>query len=198
MIDVLVDMTALNTPSRERGVGRYVHSLCAELSRRQEWLPHYPNLPGRDLSLTGLIRHQGSVDGALDPTLTFSGDYGIRTSNLQYQRHKLERRLFMGSLLNRVTIGIGAFFDFRVVLFLTTEDLAFFKLDLFLTLDDFDLHLLLRDFLLRTCVFEIIRLVGFRLRDILFAAVVCHLQLIFFFRFSDLGRTFKFCFFRIF
>lgn len=102
MIDVLVDMTALNTGSRERGIGRYVHSLCLALSKRAEWLGDYPDLPGRQLSLSGLTRHRGSREGALDPTLTFGGDYSIKTSSAQYQRHKLERRLFLGSLLNRV------------------------------------------------------------------------------------------------
>jgi glycosyltransferase involved in cell wall biosynthesis len=101
VIDVLVDMTALNTPSRERGIGRYVHSLCAELARRHTWLDRYPGTPGRELEIAGLVRHRGGVTGALDPTLSFAGDATIRTGGLQYQRHKLERRLFMGSLLAR-------------------------------------------------------------------------------------------------
>lgn len=102
MIDVLVDMTALNTPSRERGIGRYVRSLCLELGRRERWLEQYPDHPGAGLTLAGLIRHRGSVAGALDPALAFPGDPTIQTSGLQYQRHKLERRVFMGSLLQRV------------------------------------------------------------------------------------------------
>ncbi len=100
MIDVLVDMTALNTPSRERGIGRYVRSLCLELSRRDDWLARYPEAP-RGLEIAGLIRHRGGLEGAVDPTLGFAGDARIRTSGLQYQRHKLERRLFMGGLLAR-------------------------------------------------------------------------------------------------
>ena len=37
MLDVLVDMTALNTPSRERGIGRYVKHLCRALAARDTW-----------------------------------------------------------------------------------------------------------------------------------------------------------------
>jgi len=102
MIDVLVDMTALNTGSRERGIGRYVRSLCLALSSREHWLPQYPGLSGGGLSLAGLVRHLGPSEGAQDPTLLFAGDYSIKTSSLRYQRHKLERRLFMGGLLQRM------------------------------------------------------------------------------------------------
>lgn len=101
MSDVLVDMTALNTESRDRGIGRYVRSLCGALAVRERWLPEYPGLPGARLSIAGLIRHRGALSGAVDPSLLFGGDYGIRTQGLHYQRHKLERRLFMGSLLAR-------------------------------------------------------------------------------------------------
>lgn len=100
MMDVLIDMTALNTPSRERGIGRYVSSLCRELSRREHWLPRYPGAP-QNLELVGLIRHRGELEDALDRSLRFGGDARIRVSNAQYQRHKLERRLFMGGLLSR-------------------------------------------------------------------------------------------------
>jgi glycosyltransferase involved in cell wall biosynthesis len=102
MIDVLVDMTALNTGSRERGIGRYVRSLCVALSSRERWLPQYPGLLGGGLSIAGLVRHLGQSEGAQDPTLLFAGDYSIKTSSLRYQRHKLERRLFMGGLLRRM------------------------------------------------------------------------------------------------
>ena len=102
MIDVLVDMTALNTGSRERGIGRYVRSLCLALAAREDWLPKYPSLPGAQLSISGLVRHLGKTEGAQDPTLLFAGDYGIKTSSLRYQRHKLERRAFMGGLLRRM------------------------------------------------------------------------------------------------
>jgi glycosyltransferase involved in cell wall biosynthesis len=102
MIDVLVDMTALNTGSRERGIGRYVRSLCLALAAREGWLPKYPSLPGAQLSISGLVRHLGKTEGAQDPTLLFAGDYGIKTSSLRYQRHKLERRAFMGGLLRRM------------------------------------------------------------------------------------------------
>ena len=101
MIDVLVDMTALNTESRERGIGRYVRSLCGMLAVRETWLHKYPGLPGAQLTLSGLVRHQGKAAGAQDPSLSFGGDDAIKTKGLHYQRHKLERRLFMGGLLKR-------------------------------------------------------------------------------------------------
>jgi glycosyltransferase involved in cell wall biosynthesis len=102
MIDVLVDMTALNTGSRERGIGRYVRSLCLALAARESWLPQYPGLLGAQLSVSGLVRHRGKAEGAQDPTLLFAGDYSIKTSSSRYQRHKLERRIFMGGLLKRM------------------------------------------------------------------------------------------------
>ena len=80
MLDVLVDMTALNTRNRERGIGRYVRSLCLALSARADWLHEYPGLPGRDLSVAGLIRHLGKSQGAQDDTLQFAGDFSIKTS----------------------------------------------------------------------------------------------------------------------
>ena len=102
MLDVLVDMTALNTRNRERGIGRYVRSLCLALSARADRLDKYPGLLGRDLSVAGLVRHLGKSEGAQDDTLQFAGDFSIKTSNLRDQRHKLERRLFMGGLLRRM------------------------------------------------------------------------------------------------
>jgi glycosyltransferase involved in cell wall biosynthesis len=58
-------------------------------------------LPGAKLTISGLVRHRGKLDGAVDPSLSFAGDPGIETKGLHYQRHKLERRLFMGGLLRR-------------------------------------------------------------------------------------------------
>jgi glycosyltransferase involved in cell wall biosynthesis len=101
MSDVLVDMTALNTESRERGIGRYVRSLCGVLATREQWLAKYPSLPGASLTISGLTRHRGKLEGAEDPSLTFAGNHDIETKGLHYQRHKLERRLFMGGLLKR-------------------------------------------------------------------------------------------------
>jgi glycosyltransferase involved in cell wall biosynthesis len=130
MIDVLIDMTALNTGSRERGIGRYVRSLCLSLAERARWLHEYPSLPGAGLELSGLVRHLGSSVGALDPSLRFAGDYRIKTSSLRYQRHKLERRLFMGSLLKRVDCRLvhlpdppGTPFDRRQRRIVTCHDL---------------------------------------------------------------------------
>ena len=95
MLDVLVDMTALNTPSRERGIGRYVKHLCRALAQRNSWSE-------APLSVAGLTRHRGRVQGALDESLQFAGDPRIQVSDWQYQRHKLERRLFLGGLARRV------------------------------------------------------------------------------------------------
>jgi glycosyltransferase involved in cell wall biosynthesis len=130
MIDVLIDMTALNTGNRERGIGRYVSSLCRELARRDSWLGKYPGLPGAQLSIAGLVRHRGQLDGAVDPSLLFAGEPGITTSGLRDQRHKLERRLFMGGLLKRAECRLahlpdppGTPFDRRQRRIVTCHDL---------------------------------------------------------------------------
>ena len=99
MIDVLVDMTALNTPSRERGIGRYVSNLCRALAERERWDFEREALP--ELRIAGLVRHRGELAGAVDETLQFQGN-ADRVSDLRYQRHKLERRLFLGSLARRI------------------------------------------------------------------------------------------------
>jgi len=99
MLDVLVDMTALNTPSRERGIGRYVKHLCRALAERDSW-PDAAS--GHRLRVAGLVRHRGRAAGAVDESLQFAGDPRIQVHNLQYQRHKLERRLFLGGLARRV------------------------------------------------------------------------------------------------
>jgi glycosyltransferase involved in cell wall biosynthesis len=93
VLDVLVDMTALNTPSRERGIGRYVKGLCRALAE---------SASPEALAIAGLVRHRGSARGAIDETLQFSGDPRIAVSTMQYQRHKLERRLFLGTLARRI------------------------------------------------------------------------------------------------
>ena len=98
MLDVLVDMTALDTPSRERGIGRYVKHLCRALALRDTW----PETAGCHFRIAGLTRHRGSALGALDETLQFAGDPRIKVGFWQYQRHKLERRLFLGGLARRV------------------------------------------------------------------------------------------------
>lgn len=107
MSDVVVDMTALNTESRERGIGRYVRSLCLALASRSRWLPKYPGLPGAELSISGLVRHRGKAQGAEDSTLLFGGDDRVETKGAHYQRHKLERRLFLGGLLGRVNCRLA-------------------------------------------------------------------------------------------
>ena len=100
MLDVLVDMTALDTPSRERGIGRYVKHLCRALAARDTWPAEVT--AGRTLHIAGLVRHYGSALGAVDESLQFAGDPRIRVSPLQYQLHKLQRRLFLGGLARRV------------------------------------------------------------------------------------------------
>ncbi|RYZ07755.1 MAG: glycosyltransferase family 1 protein [Myxococcales bacterium] len=129
MIDVLVDMTALSTPSRERGIGRYVRSLCLELARRDDWLERYAEAP-RGLEIAALTRHYGELESALDPTLAFGGNLAIGTSGLRYQRHKLERRLLMGGLLSRARARLvhlpdppGTPFDRRARRIVTCHDL---------------------------------------------------------------------------
>lgn len=127
MLDVLVDMTALNTPSRERGIGRYVMHLCRALAERDSWSE---SVAGRRLRIAGLTRHRGPVPGAVDETLQFSGDPRIRVSDWQYERHKLERRLFLGSLARRVGPRLlhlpdppGTPFDMRQPRIVTCHDL---------------------------------------------------------------------------
>lgn len=130
MIDVLVDMTALNTGSRERGIGRYVRSLCLALAERAGWLPKYPGLLGGELELSGMIRHRGKAQGAEDRSLLFAGDYSLKTSSLRYQRHKLERRFLMAPLLKRLQARLvhlpdppGTPFDRRQRRIVTCHDL---------------------------------------------------------------------------
>jgi len=98
VLDVLVDMTALDTPSRERGIGRYVKHLCRALALRDTW----PETAGSHFRIAGLTRHRGSALGALDETLQFAGNPRVQVGYFQYQRHKLERRLFLGGLARRV------------------------------------------------------------------------------------------------
>ena len=94
-------MTALNTPSRERGIGRYVTGLCSALAARDAWSGDDSERT-RNLQLAGLTRHRGAPRGAVDDSLQFAGDPRIDVSSLQYQRHKLERRLFLGTLARRI------------------------------------------------------------------------------------------------
>ena len=101
MLDVLIDMTALNTPSRERGIGRYVRNLCLALAARRSAHSEPAAGRARELTLAGLVRHRGPLAGALDESLQFAGDPNIHVSTMQYQRHKMERRLFLGTLAHR-------------------------------------------------------------------------------------------------
>ncbi len=130
MSDVLVDMTAMNTLSGDRGIGRYVRSLCLALADRSSWLHEYPDLPGQALSIVGLTRHHGAIEGALDPSLLFAGDPNIPRTAARYQRHKLERRLFLGGLARRSGARLvhlpdppGTPFDRRLPRIITCHDL---------------------------------------------------------------------------
>jgi len=130
MLDVLVDMTALNTPSRERGIGRYVKGLCRALASRATSSDQPGVAPSSNLKIAGLIRHRGPVAGALDDSLQFAGDPRIQVSSCQYQRHKLERRLFLGGLARRAGTRLlhlpdppGTPFDTRQPRIVTCHDL---------------------------------------------------------------------------
>lgn len=85
-------MTTLDTPSRHRGIGRYVASLCRAVAERA---------PTDRLSIAAVVRHRGKSDGAVDPALSYRGDPRITPSNWQHNRYKLERRLFLGGLAPR-------------------------------------------------------------------------------------------------
>lgn len=96
-MDVLVDLSSLHTPSRERGIGRYVRGLASGLVA----LRGSGDGAVTGLRLGGLVRHAGAVGGAVDESLTFDGDPAVLARKKPYGRHKLERRLFMGGLVRR-------------------------------------------------------------------------------------------------
>jgi glycosyltransferase involved in cell wall biosynthesis len=121
MIDVLVDMTALDTPSRHRGIGCYVRGLCGALAQLA---------PDSGLSIAGLTRLRGSPELVVDPTLGFAGDPALRTSSLQYQGHKMRRRLLLGSTARNTGARLlhladahGTPFDLRMPRLTTCQDL---------------------------------------------------------------------------
>jgi glycosyltransferase involved in cell wall biosynthesis len=121
MVDVIVDMTALNTGSRERGIGRYVRGLCSGLAQHSQ---------ADGPSIAGLIRHHGSAAGALDDTLSFDGDPSAKISGLYYQKHKMMRRLFLGGLVRRTGASLvhlpdppGTPIDMRTPRIVTCHDL---------------------------------------------------------------------------
>jgi glycosyltransferase involved in cell wall biosynthesis len=60
MLDVSVDMTVLSTSSRNRGIGRYVKSLCRALGARADW-PGELGRAERGLTIAGLVRHHGKL-----------------------------------------------------------------------------------------------------------------------------------------
>lgn len=90
MVDVLIDMTALTTTSRHRGIGRYVSGLCTALAQ----------LAPKELSLAGLIAVHGS-ENITDPSLSFTGDGAREPTSLGYSKHKMARRLFLGTTARR-------------------------------------------------------------------------------------------------
>ena len=121
MANVLVDMTSLDTPSRNRGIGRYVAGLCSALAELE---------PPAGLTLSGLVRHKGSLRGALDPTLSYAGDATVEPTDAQYNRYKMERRVFLGGLVRRTRADLlhlpdpyGTPIDMRVPRVATCHDL---------------------------------------------------------------------------
>jgi glycosyltransferase involved in cell wall biosynthesis len=121
MTEVLVDMTALDTPSRHRGIGRYVAGLCGALARVAR---------PQGLVVAGLVRHKGAVRGAVDPTLGYGGDPELVVAGAQYSRYKMERRLFLGGLARRTGTDLlhlpdpyGTPIDMRVPRIATCHDL---------------------------------------------------------------------------
>lgn len=120
MVDVIVDMSTLNTPSRQRGIGRYVSGLCGALAERST----------NQLSIAGLVRHRGSVDGAVDPSLSFGGHDASSPGAIGYGRYKMERRIFLGTLAHRtgasllhLTDPYGTPIDQRLRRIVTCHDL---------------------------------------------------------------------------
>jgi glycosyltransferase involved in cell wall biosynthesis len=121
--DVLVDLTALDTPSRFRGIGRYTAGLAAGLAELAA--------EGRTgIRLAGLIRNGFGRRPATDPTLRYRGDPSLRPSELQYLRWKMTRRLAMGTQAARAGARLlhlidpkGTPWDRRVPRIVTCHDL---------------------------------------------------------------------------
>ncbi len=120
-LDVIVDMTALDTPSRHRGIGRYVTGLCGAFRNMGE---------RRGLHIAGLTRHRGSAVAAVDPTFTFAGDPGKEITSMGYQRHKMGRRLSLGTLARRTGARLlhlpdppGTPIDMRIPRIISCHDL---------------------------------------------------------------------------
>lgn len=120
-LDVIVDLTALDTPSRHRGIGRYVASLCRAFASTAN---------RRGLALAGLIRHKGTLVGALDPSFGFVGDPELTLTSVGYQRHKMERRFYLGTLARSTGARLlhlpdppGTPIDMRIPRVVTCHDL---------------------------------------------------------------------------
>jgi glycosyltransferase involved in cell wall biosynthesis len=121
--DVLVDLTALDTPSRFRGIGRYTAGLAGGLAAL--------TAEGRlDLRVAGLTRNGFDRRPPVDPTLGYRGDPGLRPSERQYLRWKMTRRLAMGTQAARAGARLlhlidpkGTPWDPRVPRIVTCHDL---------------------------------------------------------------------------
>jgi len=121
--DVLIDLTPLDTPSRFRGIGRYVAGLASGLAELTE-------KAGAGLRVEGMVRTGLGFRPLTDPTLRYPGNPELRPSEWQYWRYKIARRLWMGTLaagtgarLLHLTDPIGTPFDPRVPRILTCHDL---------------------------------------------------------------------------
>lgn len=122
--DVLIDLTAMDTPSRFRGIGRYTLSLAGAMAEMAA--------EGcLDLCIEGLVRYGPGPAGPLtDPTLGYSGNPDLRPSDWQYYRYKMMRRLSMGTLAARTGARLlhvldpkGTPWDSRVPRIVTCHDL---------------------------------------------------------------------------
>lgn len=121
--DVLIDLTALDTPSRFRGIGRYTAGLAGGLAELAA--------EGRlGLRVAGLTRNGFDRRPPVDPTLGYRGDPGLRPSEGQYRRWKMARRLAMGTQAARAGARllhlidpIGTPWDPQVSRILTCHDL---------------------------------------------------------------------------
>ncbi len=121
--DVLIDLTALDTPSRFRGIGRYTAGLAGGLAELAA--------EGRlGLRVAGLTRNGFDRRPPVDPTLGYRGDPGLRPSEGQYLRWKMVRRLAMGTQAARAGARLlhiidpkGTPWDPRVPRIVTCHDL---------------------------------------------------------------------------
>jgi len=122
-LDVLLDLTPLDTPSRYRGIGRYVRGLARALAA----LPATPQ-PG--LTVAGLIRSRPGRGPLVAPTLRYAGDPARPPGWLDYATYLAGRRVALGTLahsagarLLHLTDPRGTLLDGRTPRLVTCHDL---------------------------------------------------------------------------